>query len=265
MRERFRNTPSFDLEDKADAALRSGTFADAEDYLADLLQTFPHPDKYHHAILKLTALPLYEMAYGIALEEREAVYEEADATYGLVGQLLQDELRTYSPSFHEEVGRISELTFFALKLRQFLSEEANAVILPAPAIDDKKDIDFYMSPVGTKRITDGQAYQIKTRATAETRERYQHSKTTLISMDDIDKYAAKPDHPKSLPRTILRELGISFIGDNINPEGLSEGADKNRLDRACDLIEKIASGTITNATARALTRTTIQALEMDAA
>jgi hypothetical protein len=265
MRERYRDISPIDPEERIDGALASGAFADAQEYLKELRKTNPRPDKYHHVILKQKALPLYEMAYGAnTSKEHEAIHKDADAVYGLVGYLLQHELYTFSHAFHEEIGRISELAFFALHLRQPFSEETGAVILPAPMMDDRKGIDFYLSPVGTKSITDGHAYQVKTRAEPEVREQYRHSKITLISMDDIDKHAGNPHHPKSLPRTILRELGIPLIGtDEVNPERFSEGADTNRLDRAGALIEKIANRSITSTTARALTRTSLQALRMD--
>jgi hypothetical protein len=266
MHEKFRDTPFYDPEEGADKALKLGDFADAKDYLEDLLQTFPHPDKYHHAMLKHTALPLYEMAYGITPQQCEAVYKEANTAYGLIGELLQEELSTFSSSFHSEVGRISELTFFALNLRRLFSDETSAVMLPTPAADDKKGIDFYMSPVGTKRVTDGHAYQIKTQAPREVRKQYENSRITLISMNDIDQYAAKPDHPESLARTILRELRLPlYDGKKADFEEYNDVADRNRLDQASSLIEKIASGSITNATARALTRTSIRGFEFDAA
>lgn len=266
MRERFRDRPLLGLEEKADVALAAGAFADGEAYLDELLRTRPDPYKFHHAILKKTALPLYEMAYGVdSPESYGAIYEDADALYGLTGQLIQHELYTFSHAYHEEVGRISELTFFALHLRQLFSEKTTSVMIPAPATDDKRGIDFYKSPVGTKKIVDGQPYQIKTRATPEVRAQYKNSKVVLISMSDIDKHAGNPNHPESLPRTILRELGIPLIGETVSNEGFNPKTDRKRLNRAHAQIERIANGDDINSTEEALARASLRGIELDVA
>jgi hypothetical protein len=265
MREKFRDIPSFDLEDRADKALKSGAFADAEAYLTELLKnTSPRSDKFHHALLKQTALPLYEMAYGVDdPDEYLDVYQDANDIFGLAGRLLQQELRTFPASGDSGIGRISELTFFALGQHAFFSEATESVMLPAPAIDDKNGIDFYQSPVNTQGITDGRAFQIKTRATPKVREEYKRSRTILISMSDIDRHATNPRHPQSLPCTILRVLRTPFLGglDQFNPD-----KDQQRLDRATREIEKIALlKENPNRNNDALARTSLVALNMDAA
>lgn len=219
------------LEADADAALAVGDTVAADAYLGSLINKDPHPDMLHHAVLKRMALPLYELAYDPSETRDVRVYDDANDVLGLVGHVLQRELQDYSPRYHREVGRLTELTFFALHLRTLFSEQTASVLLPSSGALDRKGIDFHLSPVGTECVNDGVSYQVKTNATSEDQKKYASSDVILISMSDIDPYAQTPDHPESLARTLLRELHIPYPGEGREAEYYSD-RDNERLNKA---------------------------------
>ena len=226
--------PSKRLEDRADEALRFGNSAEAELYLDALIKKDPPPHVLHHAVLKKIALPLYEMAYGSTDPE---IHEKANDIYGYVGQLLQQELIDFSSKYHREVGRISEYVFFALNLRAMITQETSSVVVPASGDLDKAGIDFHQTPVGTKSVSDGLSYQVKTQATEEDQDAFASRPTILISLADIDPYASTPHHPDSLARTILRELHMPLPDEVQDIDHLYSHTDSERLNRASEWIE----------------------------
>lgn len=236
MYEKSRRFEESQLEADADAALAAGDTVVADAHLASLINKNPHPDMLHHALLKRMALPLYELAYDPSETRDVRVYDDANDILGFVGHVLQRELQDYSPYYHREVGRLTELAFFALHLRTLFSERTTSVLLPSSGALDRKGIDFHLSPVGTECINDGPSYQVKTNATPDDKQKYAASNIILISMSDIDPYAQEPDHPESLVRTLLRELHIPYADKGQETEYYSD-MDRERLDRAMEWVE----------------------------
>ena len=228
-KERLRRT----LEDTADTLLVAGDFAGAQATLSEFSKRYSEPDSFFYANLKLFALPLYELAHHPSTEER---VRAANDTYGQVASLIDLELTTRNnyPNESEEnyrrIGRLSALTVFELLIRDGVQDTVAAVPIPASRQDDMhRGIDFYLSPIGTGKINDGWAMQVKTSPTKADREKYDETNIVLIGMNEIDEHATDPNNANSLARCVLREL-----------DGTLSEQDHTKLTRAtAQLYEKI--------------------------
>lgn len=159
------------VEDIIDKQLASGVALDTE----TMRWAFSHcdyaPGDFPHVDFKFCANAFNVLAHSGPTEE---CIRDANDTYGLTAELIKRELEAYyndelyddMSSSHERanekyshIGRISELTIFAL-LSRGIDNGVTVVPLPASRHDDKHNkIDFYLSPVGTGRTDDGWPFQ----------------------------------------------------------------------------------------------------------
>ncbi|MDX2776105.1 hypothetical protein PV379_01890 [Streptomyces caniscabiei] len=204
MFERFRNE-HITNEDRADQGIARGDIAEAEAYLDAIIRKNVHWNTLHHAFLKKSALSLHEIVRGDA-EKDPRIYDEANAIYGELGEMLSNELHDRHAIDGQRIGRVSELIAFMLPLRAPIDETTPLFMVPAPRKDDKAGIDFYVIGRNMTKLKNGWPIQIKTSATQEDVVRYTNSRTTLISMDSLDPFAGDPDHEASLAQRMLREL-----------------------------------------------------------
>jgi hypothetical protein len=221
------------LEDEADSLLQEGNFSAAEVKLRESIKESIDPTHFSHAAFKLLTLPLYELAYSGPTEER---VKASNDVYGLVmAQLMEEELTAYATQEKLKSvrrGRISELAFFCLLIREGIENDISAVPVPASRSDDRlSQIDFYLSPVGTGRTNDGWQVQVKTTISEVDREDFQNRSTILIGMKDIDPEITKPLLPGSLPSSMVREV-----------DGRADDRDQRNLTNAtATLYEKITN------------------------
>lgn len=225
-------------EDTIDRLLAAGNISDAEVCLDEqFAKGAPTEKERHHLSLKKAALPLYEIAYG---SNDSRAYNEANDTYGEVGELLRHQLRLT----RSKLGHISEQTFLALHTSELIDTATPTVMLPAPRTHDIKGVDFYLSPIGTETVIDGWAIQVKTRATQSDVRRYS-GRAALISMLELDPHANDPRHEHSLASTVLRQL-----------DGIEKGGDRRRLTAAREkTYEYVRDTPIVRPTAKALFQT----------
>jgi hypothetical protein len=207
-------------EDQIDTLLASGELLDAATILDASVDEGYGPADFPHLVFKACALPLYELAYHPPTEER---IRSANDTYGFCADLISRELAIYNsdelcPTTRDKyrhLGRISELTIFSLLIRDGVSKNVAAVPVPASRRDDtRKNIDFYLSPVGTGKIDDGWKIQAKT-FTQDTDKSDSNDDIVIISMEEIDPYVRTPNDLRSLHQCIFRELNGSASDDDI--------------------------------------------------
>jgi hypothetical protein len=220
-------------EDEADRYLQRGDFTAAETSLRETqTSSSVGSTQFSHAAFKLLALPFYELAYHPPTEQR---IQSANDAYGLVAtELLQKELTNFAynttDTQFEHLGRMSELAFFSLLIREGINNDISAVPVPASRYNDMfNKIDFFLTPVGTGSTEDGWPIQVKTVASEGDTNEFHDTPITLIGMNEIDPWSTHPYNYSSLTRTILREV-----------DGQANDADEQRLGNATALLyEKI--------------------------
>lgn len=225
--------PEHLVEEEVDSFLRVGDVVSAAQAL-NFAPDSENPLAFSHTGLKAVSLPLYELAYH---QPTEARIDAANDTYGLLAGMIEGELEKLSNArFGQKgtyLGRLGELTIFSLFLRDGFNHDPAAVPVPATRYDDKhRKIDFFLSPVGTGRIDDGWAFQVKL-SEWKANEHRRSSPVPAVSVEQLDKrFYRRPENANSLPRRLLREL-----------EGTSTDADLQHLTFATSTLYETVLGT----------------------
>lgn len=218
--------PQHLVEEEVDALLLRGDILNAAHVIGELGQG-DNTQAFSHTDFKALSLPLYELAFHPATEAR---IDAANDTYGLLAGLIETELAKLAQAEPKDrgdyLGRLGELTIFSLFLRDGIHPDAVTVPVPATRQADKYGaIDFYLTPVGTGRINDGWPFQVKL-SNYGAEEHRKKSSIPVVSLETLDgRFYRKPEHPRSLPQRLLREL-----------EGTSTDSDLGRLAHATSAL-----------------------------
>lgn len=233
MLERQRNIYfPFNSETVADEALLQGRTGLAESILQDAIKNRYEQDAkaYPHLVLKLAAMPLYELFHtapvnGDAEAAKRTVYK---STAGLISHTLNspDYSSPHDSVRWRRVGDVTEGVFLGLSARDATSGIEEATV-PASQFDDKySKIDFVTHPFDnpTEPI---RRFQTKTKA--EGKKPQTVNGITLVGMNHVDPDFFTHHHYDSVANCMVRELA-----------GTASWQDIEKLDQATKELSAIA-------------------------
>lgn len=208
---------SFYDECCADAAIETGNFKDAKEYLLAAVDGTTRHSRSTRALAKLITLPFAEIRHTLH-EKRTPVDDEllesADGVYGLLGEAMEIKIKElgnthsdYDASQH--VGIISELSVLGLGARRFCRNRRSVIISSSVNADYE----------GVGRAVDAVGYNLEVPSAVS---RWLQIKTTgfhdklvattvvpIVVGDLLPYRCTSPLDARSLPNLMIAELGAT--------------------------------------------------------